>query len=238
MKRFGLIGKRLTHSYSKDFFNNIFSKCNLKKHEYNNYEITNLKLIKKLIETNNLYGLNVTIPFKQDIIKYLNEIDEIAKEVGSVNTLKIQKDQIKGYNTDIIGFEKSILPLIGKRRSALILGDGGSSKGVQFVLKKNNIRFSVVSRRGIKNYSNLKISDITNNLIIINTTPLGMSPDYSSSPKIPYEYLNKDHLVYDLIYNPKETLFLKKARKQNCVIKNGLEMLHLQAKESWKIWNI
>ena len=238
MKRFGLIGKKLTHSYSKDFFNKTFSQCNLKKHEYNNYEISHLRLIKKLIETNNLYGLNVTIPFKQDIIKYLNEIDEIAKKVGSVNTLKIQKDQIKGYNTDIIGFEKSLLPLVGKRRSALILGNGGSSQGVQFVLKKNNIRFSIVSRRGVKNYNNLKKSDITNNLIVINTTPLGMSPDYSSLPRIPYEYLNNNHLVYDLIYNPKETLFLKKARKQNCVIKNGLEMLHLQAKESWKIWNI
>lgn len=238
MKKFGLIGKKLEHSLSKEYFNNKFKKYNLTDHQYNNYEIQSLNNIQKLIKIEKLCGLNVTIPYKKSIISYLDNIDITAKEVGSVNTIKIEKNKILGYNTDIFGFEKSILPLIENRKSALILGNGGSSKAVQFILNKNNIECNVVSRNGKKNYSNLTINDIINNLIIINTTPLGMHPNYNVSPNIPYDHLNNNHLVYDLIYNPKETLFLKKAKKRNCIIKNGLEMLYIQAEESWRIWNI
>ena len=236
MKKFGLIGKKLTHSFSKEYFNKKFKKSNLENYQYNNYEIKNLDEIEQLLTNEKLCGLNVTIPYKQEIINYLDNIEITAKEIGSVNTLKIKEKKIFGYNTDILGFEKSILPLIGNRKSALILGNGGASQTVQFIFKKHNIKYTVVSRNGEKNYNNLTFKDIDNNLIIINTTPLGMHPN-NLLPNIPYDHLNKNHLVYDLIYNPKETLFLKKAKQKKCIIKNGLEMLYIQAEESWKIWN-
>jgi len=236
MKNFGLIGKSLKHSFSKDFFNKKFKELHLEGYHYNNYEITNINEVINLIREKNIIGLNVTIPYKTEIIKILDQIDDRAKAIKAVNTIKIENNKITGYNTDIIGFEKSISPLIKERKKALILGNGGSSKTVQYVLNKKRIDYTVISRNGNKNYQNINKEDIFNNKIIINTTPLGMFPNIESCPDIPYEHINKEHLVFDLIYNPEETLFLKKAKTKGCEIKNGLEMLKTQANESWKIW--
>ena len=236
MKKFGLIGKSLKHSFSKDFFNQKFKELNLKNYFYENYEITNINKIRDLIKTNSLSGLNVTIPYKQEIFNHLDKVDNIARKIGSVNTIKIENNKLIGYNTDIIGFERSIDPLIKERKKALILGNGGSSKTVQYVLNKKRIEYTVISRSGSKNYHNINKEDILNHIIIINTTPLGMFPNIESYPDIPYQYINKKHLIFDLIYNPEETHFLKKAKSKGCEIKNGLEMLKIQANESWKIW--
>ena len=236
MKKYGLIGKKLGHSFSREFFNEKFKQLNLKNHYYENYELENLLGLKELIKKNNLNGINVTIPFKEKILKYLDIIDNAAKQIGSVNTIKIKNQKLIGYNTDTSGFEQSIIKLIKNRKSALILGCGGSSKAVQYALKKNNINATIISRKNEKNYNNLIKEDIINNLIIINTTPLGMYPNIETCPEIPYEYLSHKHLVYDLVYNPKKTLFLKKAENQNCNITNGFEMLKNQANEAWKIW--
>ena len=237
MKNYGLIGKSLKHSFSETYFNKKFKKLNLKDYQYNNYEIKNVAAVKELIIKNNLIGLNVTIPFKEKIIKILDKLDKLAEITNSVNTIKLEKNKLIGYNTDIIGFEKSIIPIIDKRKNALILGNGGASKSIQYVLKKLNINFTVISRKGDKKYSNLKKEDIISHEIIINTTPLGMYPKIDFCPNILYEFINNEHLVYDLIYNPTETVFLKKAKNNGGKIKNGLEMLKIQANESWEIWN-
>ena len=237
MKNYGLIGKSLKHSFSETYFNKKFKKLNLKDYQYNNYEIKNVAAVKELIIKNNLIGLNVTIPFKEEIIKILNKLDKLAEITNSVNTIKLEKNKLIGYNTDIIGFEKSIIPIIDKRKNALILGNGGASKSIQYVLKKLNINFTVISRKGDKKYSNLRKEDIISHEIIINTTPLGMYPKIDCCPNILYEFINNEHLVYDLIYNPTETVFLKKAKNNGSKIKNGLEMLKIQANESWEIWN-
>ena len=233
---FGLVGKRLSHSFSKDFFTQKFKKLNLKSHNYENYEIDNLNELRELIKKNQLYGLNVTIPFKQEIIKYLDEIESNAKEINSVNTIKVKNNKLIGYNSDIQGFENSFIPIIGKRQKAIVLGDGGASKAVQFVLKKNKIKFNLFSRSGKKKFVDITNSNIISSQIIINTTPLGMYPDINTYPNIPYHALSSNHLIYDLVYNPEETIFIKKAKEKNCLVINGLEMLINQANISWEIW--
>ena len=233
---FGLVGKRLSHSFSKDFFTQKFKKLNLKSHNYENYEIDNLNELRELIKKNQLYGLNVTIPFKQEIIKYLDEIESNAKEINSVNTIKVKNNKLIGYNSDIQGFENSFIPIIGKRQKAIVLGDGGASKAVQFVLKKNKIKFNLFSRSGKKKFEDITNSNIISSQIIINTTPLGMYPDINTYPNIPYHALSSNHLIYDLVYNPEETIFIKKAKEKNCLVINGLEMLINQANISWEIW--
>ena len=236
MKRYGLVGRELGHSFSKEFFNKKFKQLDLKNYYYENYELESLSGLKELINKNNLSGINITTPYKEKILNHLDIIDNTAKKIGSVNTIKIHNNKLVGFNTDIIGFEKSILFAIKKRKNALILGDGGASKAVQYVFKKNNIKTTIISRKSSRNYNNLTKEDIINNLIIINTTILGMYPDIKSYPKIPYEYLNKNHLVYDLVYNPKKTKFLEKAEKQGSHIINGYQMLKKQANEAWTIW--
>ena len=236
MKRYGLVGRELGHSFSKEFFNKKFKQLDLKNYYYENYELKNLAGLKELINKNNLSGINITTPYKEKILNHLDIIDNTAKKIGSVNTIKIHNNKLVGFNTDIIGFEKSILLAIKNRKNALILGDGGASKAVQYVLKKNNIKITIISRKSSKNYNNLTKEDIINNLIVINTTTLGMYPDIKSYPKIPYKFLNKNHLVYDLVYNPKKTKFLEKAEKKGCHIINGYQMLKKQANEAWIIW--
>lgn len=235
-KNYGLIGTKLKHSFSKDYFEKKFKSLNYKNHYYKNFEINNLNSLRELISKNNLSGLNVTIPFKEQILNYVDDLDDSAEKIGSINTLKVNKNKITGFNTDADGFEKSFKPLIENRKSAIILGNGGASKAVQYVLTKNKINFKVISRSGEIKYENLSNLDIVKNLIIINATPLGMYPDVHSFPKIPYNLLSEKHLVYDLVYNPKETVFLQKARKQKCKVTNGYQMLLNQADLSWKIW--
>ena len=235
-KNYGLIGTKLKHSFSKDYFERKFKSLNYKNHSYKNFEINNLNSLRELISKNNISGLNVTTPFKEQILNYVDDLDDSAEKIGSINTIKVNKNKITGFNTDADGFEKSFKPLIENRNSAIILGNGGASKAIQYVLTKNKINFKVISRSGEIKYENLSNLDIINNLILINTTPLGMYPNVHSFPKIPYNLLSEKHLVYDLVYNPKETVFLKKARKQKCKVSNGYQMLLNQADLSWKIW--
>ena len=235
-KNYGLIGTKLKHSFSKDYFERKFKSLNYKNHSYKNFEINNLNSLRELISKNNISGLNVTIPFKEQILNYVDDLDDSAEKIGSINTIKVNKNKITGFNTDADGFEKSFKPLIENRNGAIILGNGGASKAVQYVLTKNKIKFKVISRSGEIKYENLSNLDIVKNLILINATPLGMYPDVHSFPKIPYNLLSEKHLVYDLVYNPKETVFLQKARKQKCKVTNGYQMLLNQADLSWKIW--
>ena len=245
MKKLGLIGFPLTHSFSQKYFTAKFTKENIPDFQYVNFPISNIDQLQDvLVQNQNLAGLNVTVPYKREIISLLDDMDEKALEVGAVNTVKItrKKEQyiLKGYNTDIIGFEKSLLPLLKKQHtSALILGTGGAAHAVSYVLKKLNIDFKLISRskeRKSLNYSELTEELINKNKLIINTTPVGTFPRTEEYPEIPYYAITADHLLYDLIYNPAETQFLRKGKKRGATTKNGLEMLEIQAEESWKIW--
>lgn len=246
MRKFGLIGFPLSHSFSKKFFTDKFRVEGIKDCEYELYSIENINDIENLIaEQRDLQGLNVTIPYKLDVLPWLNEIDEAAKSIGAVNCIKITKQNngvsLKGYNTDAYGFEESLKPLITPEHTkALILGDGGAAKAVKYVLNKMEIPFSVATRKA--SGSSMLYEDITDEVIdehkiIINTTPLGMTPNVTSYPQLPYHNLTTMHLAYDLVYNPEETAFLNKAKINGSNIKNGLEMLYLQADRSWYLWN-
>ena len=243
-KIYGLIGAKLGHSFSKDFFSKKFAKEGISA-EYRNFEIDNIEKFSEIIEYG-VYGLNITIPYKEQVIDFLDKIDPIAEKIGAVNVVKIVRNadnlETIGYNSDIVGFTESIRPLIeNHHKKALILGTGGASKAVIEGLKLMNIRSQLVSRT--KSPNTITYSELSSNLleeytIIVNTTPLGMFPNTDSYPDIPYEFLSNKHLCYDLTYNPEETRFLKLSRDNGAKTKNGLEMLILQALESWRIWNM
>jgi shikimate dehydrogenase len=237
MKRYALLGKSLSHSYSKSFFTEKFLKEKIKNTKYLNLELDDISTIKICIKKFNISGFNVTIPYKSDILPFLDSISEESKLVGAVNTIKIIDGKLHGLNTDIIGFEKSIFPLLKNRKTALILGNGGASKAIQFVLSKLNINYKIVSRNTYFDYHNIDKEIIESSDIIINTTPLGTYPKTTEYPNIPYQFLNSKHLLFDLVYNPKVSTFLSYGIRNNCEIKNGSEMLYLQAEESWRIWN-
>lgn len=237
MRNFALIGESLEHSFSSKYFNNKFSDEKVDA-RYINFEIKNISDIRILIKKHKLSGLNITIPYKKTIMPFLDNISADAKEIGAINTIKIINGQLTGYNTDILGFTQSILPIIESRKKALILGDGGAALAVKFGLKKLNIKYKTVNRKTSLDYSDITQKIISLHKIIINTTPLGTYPNTDTFPKIPYDYLDKDHLLFDLIYNPSETQFLKYGRAKGAEIKNGLDMLKIQAEESWKIWNL
>ncbi len=239
---FGLLGKNIAYSFSENYFSEKFKSENL-PFKYQNFDIPTISELPILLndKIENLIGFNVTIPYKEKIVNYLDDVDTIANEIGAVNTVKIvDNTYLKGYNTDCYGFEKSLKPLLKPtHKKALILGTGGASKAIKFVLKKLNISFKEVSRT--PNSNQFSYTDITKNIlneytIIINCTPVGTFPNTELAPKIPYLFLTKEHLLFDLIYNPKETLFLKNGKKQGATIKNGLEMLKLQAEKSFEIW--
>ena len=241
-RKFGLIGKNIDYSFSKKYFSEKFKKENLDC-TYSNFDIENISLIESILQKNWISGYNVTIPYKQEIIKFLDEIDEVAKAIGAVNTIKKIDNKNIGFNTDSIGFEKSLIPLIENKKpdSALILGGGGASKAVKYVLKKIKINYSTVSRKEGKSefiYENLNDVIINRFKMIINCSPVGTFPNINKCPNIPYKHLTKEHVLYDLVYNPIESLFLRRGRELGCKTKNGLEMLEIQANESWRIWNI
>ena len=241
-RKFGLIGKNIDYSFSKKYFSEKFKKENLDC-TYSNFDIENISLIESILQKNGISGYNVTIPYKQEIIKFLDEIDEVAKAIGAVNTIKKIDNKNIGFNTDCIGFEKSLIPLIENKKpdSALILGGGGASKAVKYVLKKIKINYSTVSRKEGKSefiYENLNDVIINRFKMIINCSPVGTFPNINKCPNIPYKHLTKEHVLYDLVYNPIESLFLRMGRELGCKTKNGLEMLEIQANESWRIWNI
>ena len=247
MRRFGLIGFPLSHSFSKKFFTQKFAAENISGCAYELFPIENIELFPELIAQNlELEGINVTIPYKLAVIPYLDEIDEAAAQIGAVNCIAVKRGSgklfLKGYNTDAYGFEESLAPMLEPHHSkALVFGDGGAAKAVKYVLRKLGIPFLVVTRKPGSNtvlYDRITTDMLKEHTILINTTPLGMSPDYDSCPEIPYESLSDRHLAYDLVYNPEETVFLRKSRERGAKIKNGIEMLHLQAERSWYIWNI
>lgn len=242
MKQYGLIGYPLGHSLSKKYFEEKFAKEHLQDCSFELFPIEKIEVFKEIIDSNqNLKGLAVTIPYKEVVLTLLTEISDAAKEIGAVNCIKIIDKKTIGYNTDVIGFEKSLLPLLKPHHTkALVLGTGGASKAVQFVLKKLNICFLLVSRikaNASVTYESISPEIIQTHTLIINTTPLGMTPNEEGFADIPYYLLTPKHLLYDLIYKPEKTLFLQKGEEQGSVIKNGFEMLILQAEENWKFWN-
>ena len=237
MRTFGLIGKSLSHSFSESYFTNKFQKEGITNAEYKKFELSNISELPDLIKNNQLSGINVTIPYKESIIPFLDELTPQAKTIGAVNTIQFKGDKLIGHNTDTIGFLQSISPILKGRNKALILGNGGAAKAVENALKSLNIERKTVSRNSLFNYLDINSKIIGYYDIIINTTPLGTYPKTTEFPQIPYNYLNKKHLLFDLIYNPKETEFLRFGKAKNCSIKNGLEMLEIQAESSWNIWN-
>ena len=242
MKNFGLLGKNIDYSFSRGYFKNKF-ETNKLDCSYNNFDLETIEDFELLKTTETqLSGLNVTIPYKQAVLPYLDAIDSEAQEIGAVNTIKIENGKLTGYNTDHFGFKNSLKPYLKPHhKRALILGTGGASKAVAFALKKLDIHFEYVSRTqssAIKyTYKSLAIEGIEDYQIIINCTPLGTFPDVAKCPEIPYEQITSKHLLFDLIYNPEETLFLKNGKSKNATTLNGLEMLRLQAEKSWEIWS-
>lgn len=237
--KFGLLGYPLSHSFSATYFQRKFQQKNL-PYTYENISIPELNSFFQNKEYQAFQGLNVTIPYKEQIIPHLHQLDPIAEKIGAVNVIAVQKGKCLGYNTDYIGFQQSLLTKIKPHHQrALVLGTGGSSKAIQYALKDLKIPFLLVSRQ--PKLSELNYVQIDQNLlkthqIIIHCTPLGMFPKVEDYPAIPYEYLNEQHLLFDLIYNPAETLFLQKGRLAGAQTMNGLRMLEIQAEESWKIW--
>lgn len=241
MKMFGLIGKSLKHSFSQTYFTEKFETENINA-SFQNFELPDIRQFPQVIASNpELKGLSVTIPYKTSIIPYLDELDDVAREINSVNSISIAHGKTKGFNTDIIGFQSSLKPFLkhGMER-ALILGSGGASKAVVYALRQIGLDTMVVSRNPDQKqlaYGDLNEYAIKTFLLIINTTPLGMYPDVNTYPEIPYQYLTSQHLLYDLTYNPAMTEFLKRGKEKGAATINGLSMLHIQAEASWKIWN-
>lgn len=242
MKQFGLIGFPLGHSFSKKYFTEKFAKEGITDCQYDTYPIESIELLPGLVKSiDNLCGLNVTIPYKEKVLRYLSGKSEVVEQTGACNCIRVQQGKLYGHNTDVIGFRRSLessfpdLP-----DTALILGTGGAAKAVEYVLRQLKISYRNVSRKPSVNnlsYEQVNTDLLSKTKLIINTTPLGMQPHITEAPPIPYETIGKDHCLFDLIYNPAETLFLRKGLVQGARIKNGLDMLIIQAEESWKIWN-
>jgi shikimate dehydrogenase len=244
MKIYGLIGQSLSHSFSQKYFSDKFIAKRIEGCEYQNFELQNLdKEVPVLKNIPNLCGLNVTIPYKSQIISFLDDATEECREMNACNCIQIKNGKWIGYNTDVIGFEKSFTPhLKPHHKKALILGTGGASKAVAFVLKKLGIDFLYVSRRKENSLSIIHYDDISAKIlddytVVINTTPVGMFPNVDAYPQLPYENISGRHYFFDLIYNPAKTLFLSKAEEKGASVENGEKMLVIQAEESWTIWN-
>jgi shikimate dehydrogenase len=247
MRVFGLIGYPLGHSFSVGYFAKKFEDENILNTVYQNFPLERIDELPQLIQNNpSLVGLNVTIPYKQQVIPFLTELSNDARLIGAVNTIKIETingvSVLKGYNTDSFGFQTALMPYLQPfHKKALILGSGGASKAVEFVLNKLGIEYIMVSREP-KNDKHISYQQLTENIIaenrlIINTSPLGMYPNVDTFPDIPYDAITSKHILYDLVYNPSETIFMHKGKLQGAHILNGLSMLHFQAEKAWEIWN-
>ncbi len=240
--RFGLVGRDIAYSFSKGYFTQKFSSLNLVDHSYENFDLQHIEEFKALIKNNkDLKGLNVTIPYKESVIPYLDKVDHKAAKIGAVNTIKFTEEGLIGYNTDVFGFQDSIGPHLKKHHNkALILGTGGASKAVAFVFEDLDIAHTFVSRNPGPNqlsYDDLNQSIIEEHTILVNCTPLGTSPNITAKPSLPYQFINDKHLLFDLIYNPEKTAFLKDGEARGATILNGHKMLAIQAEKSWEIWN-
>lgn len=242
-KRYGLIGKNIDYSFSRNYFTERFKKKRDNKSIYVNFDIENITLFPSLFdEYKDIKGLNVTIPYKQAIIPYLDEVSKIAKKIGAVNTIQIsKKGKLKGYNTDWYGFYYSLKPLLKfQHKKALILGTGGASKAIEYALTKLKIQYLLVSRtkqEGVITYEDIDANLMSEYTIVINTTPVGTFPNIKDKPQLDYSLFTPKHIAYDLIYNPEETTFLRLAKEHGAKTKNGYEMLVLQAERAWEIWN-
>jgi len=243
MDKYGLIGNNIDYSFSKTFFNSKFKKEE-SNDSYENFDISDLsQLSEVLLKNPKLKGLNVTIPYKESIIKYLDRIDSNAQKIGAINTIKITAERkLIGYNTDYIGFKESLKNLLPiSKKNALVLGTGGASKAIVYALKSLNYKVTQVSRvkkEGITTYAELNKEVMIQHQLIINCTPLGTFPNIDQYPSIPYQYVTKNHLMFDLTYNPLETMFIKLSKEQGARISNGLKMLEFQAEEAWSIWEV
>ena len=242
MRLFGLIGKTLTHSFSRQYFTKKFGNEGLTDCRYELFPLQSIEELPDLLHNQpDLKGLNVTIPYKQAVMPFLSE-NHIPASIAACNCIHIKQGKLVGYNTDWVGFEKSLQPLLEPRhRAAMIFGSGGASLAVRYVLRKNGIPFTLVGRHHTEEigitYEEITAADLQAHSILINTTPLGTYPAVEECPPIPYEAIGPQHLLYDLVYNPSLTLFLQKGKERGARIKNGEEMLELQAEESWRIWN-
>ena len=243
MVKYGLIGRNISYSFSRGYFTDKFAQLNLPDHSYENFDLKEIGEFPLLLSREkDLGGLNVTIPYKEAIIPFLDELETEAESIGAVNTIQIKSGRLKGFNTDVFGFRKTLEPILqpGMRR-ALILGTGGASKAVAHVLKALDIGFQYVSRKpspGQLSYEQLDKALISSHRLIINCTPLGTFPNTGQKAEIPYEALTQGHFLYDLIYNPAKTAFLMEGEKRGALIQNGLRMLELQAEKAWEIWNV
>ena len=240
-KQFGLIGKNIEYSFSRKFFSEKFSSDNkYSNYDYTNYDIKSIHDLNNVFNSKNLCGLNVKIPYKEKIISFLDKISDEAEQIGAVNTICFENGSKVGYNTDIFGFTESLkMNKIYNIDSALILGTGGAAKTIIYFCNKNNIPFNIVSRQESNlnlSYNELNEDIFKKRVLIVNCTPLGTYPDINNCPKLPYELINKENILFDLVYNPSETLFMKKGKKIGCKTLNGYEMLRFQAEMSWKIW--
>ncbi|TBR19084.1 MAG: shikimate dehydrogenase [Chitinophagaceae bacterium] len=242
MHLFGLIGNPLSHSFSKKYFAEKFEKERLLDFHYENFQLESINELEKVLRLPGLQGLNVTIPYKEKVLSFLDESSNEVKQIGACNCIKIKNGKLIGYNTDAIAFKNSLFKKLNFSLNlhALVLGTGGASKAVQFVLEELKINFQLVSRNPSVNqlsYTQLDENVMQIFKLIINTTPLGMFPIQSEMPLIPYELLNSDNFLFDLIANPAQTEFLKRGKEKGATIQNGLDMFQIQAEESWKIWN-
>lgn len=245
MKQYGLIGYPLSHSFSKKYFTQKFENEQITDSNYELYEIENIQDFPKVItQIPNLKGLNVTIPHKQNVMPFMTRLDPATERIGAVNTIKVMDNgDLIGYNSDYYGFKTSLLDLISDTNlSALILGTGGASKAVKVALEDLNIDFQYVSRKKNVDLKSITYEEVTPKMmekyqLIINTTPLGMSPKTETFPVLPYQGMNETHYLYDLVYNPEMTVFMQKGLAQGAKVINGLKMLQLQAEKSWRIWN-
>lgn len=242
-KKLGLLGRNISYSFSRNYFSQKFEKEGLaNEYVYVNFDIQTIAEFNSIVKNNpDIIGMNVTIPYKEEIISFLDELSDTAKAIGAINTIKILPDgKLQGHNTDYFGFTESLKPLLkSHHKKALILGTGGAAKAVAFGLESLNIQHQYVSRKSTENtisYQNINQSVMEEYFLIINCTPLGTSPNTEACPDLPYQYFNEKHIAFDLIYNPEETVFLKRARQKKAVTKNGYEMLVLQAEKAWEIW--
>lgn len=241
-KRFGLVGRNISYSFSAGYFANKFEKAGLENYKYTNFDIEDIVLLPEIIEkTKRLKGLNVTIPYKEEVIPLLESVSKTASIIGAVNTIVFTKKGTKGYNTDHYGFRKALEPLLmPHHKKALILGTGGASKAVAYALRRMKIEYDFVSRTAtdvIYAYEDLDTEIFDNYQIIINTTPLGTFPNMKECPPIDYNLFTKNHLAFDLVYNPEETEFMKRAAENGAVTSNGYQMLVHQAEKAWNLWN-
>ena len=240
MRKFGLIGFPLSHSFSKRYFTEKFLALNIDA-EYDNYAIPEIADLSYILHNAQIEGLNVTIPYKEAVIPFLHNQSEVVKAIGACNCIAIIGEKLFGYNTDVIGFDETFSPpLLSHHKKALVLGTGGAAKAVQYILTQKNIEYLKVSRtagNGQISYTDLNQDILSDYTIIINTTPLGMYHNVNDCPPIPYEYIGANHYLYDLVYNPAVSQFLAKGKAQGAITENGAKMLEIQAEESWKIWN-